>query len=196
VGETSPSGFRTRVTDKKAFSLAPPSLSLSLSHNLRKQLDGTGAGTSSTPAQAARGPGGDKGKPKTQATAVLGKAGGKEALTEDEKIKKRRQQDAERKRRQRAMASEETKRREREKDAQRKRDKRAQITSSPEELRLRRERDAERMRKKRAQAPREVKEEVKKADADRKRKKRQESSHEQHGAGKESSPAAEGGSSL
>lgn len=123
-------------------------------------------------------------------TAQQGKAEGREALSEEAKLKKRRQQDAERKRRQRAMASEEAKRREREKDAQRKRDKRAQIiSSSPEELKLRRERDAERMRKKRAQASPRGKEVAKDSDSDKRRKTTQEEC--EAGASSKASPPGE-----
>uniref|UniRef100_A0A7S2Z167 Uncharacterized protein n=1 Tax=Chloropicon laureae TaxID=464258 RepID=A0A7S2Z167_9CHLO len=118
-------------------------------------------------------------EPKKQAKASTSKKPGQgvakgAAQTEEElaKIQRRRKQDAERKRRQRAQASETARQKEREKDAERKRQKRAQVVSSPEELKQRRKRDAERMRRKRAEATPKQKVEVRVKDAERKKQER------------------------
>ena len=97
--------------------------------------------------------------------------------TSDEKLRleKKRKSDAQRKRRQRTLASEQARQKERKRDAERKRQKRALIHSQlgPDELKVKREKDAQRMREKRAQASSDIKKKVRIQDAERKRAKRQ-----------------------
>mmetsp|Transcript_9892 Transcript_9892/g.26915 ORF Transcript_9892/g.26915 Transcript_9892/m.26915 type:complete len:221 (+) Transcript_9892:283-945(+) len=124
--------------------------------------------------------GGEPSRDDTQAKSTSGK--GKSAAVKNDdtamgeeefnKVMKRRRQDAERKRKQRANASDEVRRLEREKDAERKRKKRKQIIKSPNELKKRREKDAARMRQKRAQATPEEKIAMKEKDAKRKKEER------------------------